>query len=236
MKTMIWGAALLAATTCLASAADFKAEQIGFTGGNVITVGTLGTFRGGLIEYAYGEGGSAAGKAAGQFVGNEGGRFVTFCIELEQTAQSSMRDYTITSLALAPTPSGGQFNPNAPGPYGSAVAVRINEVVAAAVSQGWINSDLSLGTANTNQLIGIQAAIWDAIYGPNVVTVSIEAAQTAMITLTDTYGSGARVKGLAAAISANSQDILYVVPLPPAAFAGLATLFGVAGVARLRRR
>jgi hypothetical protein len=37
-------------------------------------------------------------------------------------------------------------------------------------------------------------------------------------------------------VAGGNQDMLYVVPLPPAAFAGLATLVGVAGVARLRRR
>lgn len=235
MKNTICMAALLAATTGLAAAADFSAARTGFTGNGGITVGSLGTFSGGHIEFTYGAGGSAAGKAAGQFVGNAGDKFVTFCIELDQTASQNMLGYTIVNLASAPNPATGSSNPNAPAAYGNAIAARVNEVVAAAVAQGWINADLSLGSADANRLAGIQAAIWDAIYGPSVVTANATITGH-MNTLLANYGSGDRVKGLRAMVSDRSQDMLYVVPLPPAAFAGLATLVGVAGVARLRRR
>lgn len=235
MKSTICMAALVAATTGLAAAADFQAARSGFNGASGITVGSLGTFSGGLIEFTYGVGGSAAGKAAGQFVGNEGDKFVTFCIELDQNASQNMLGYSIVNLASAPNPATGSSNPNAPATYGNAIAGRINEVVAAAISIGWINADLSLASASTAQLAATQAAIWDAIYGPGVVTVS-GSVSTALTDLLNNVVAGARVKGLRAMVSNRSQDMLYVVPLPPAAFAGLATLVGVAGVARLRRR
>lgn len=235
MKTMMTMAALVAATSGFAAAADFSAQRTGFTGHSGITVGSLGSHSGGLIEFEYGPGGSAAGKASGQFVGNAGDSFVTFCIELDQTASTSLKNYDVVSLASAPNPATGSSNPNNPSSYGHAIAARVNEVVAAAITAGWINSDLSLGSADSYQLAGIQAAIWDAIYGPGVV--SANATITAhMNALLANYGSGDTVKGLRAMVSGNSQDMLYVVPLPPAAFAGLATLVGVAGVARLRRR
>lgn len=236
MKNTICMAALLAATTGLAAAADFQAQRTGFTGNGGITVGSLGTFSGGHIEFTYGAGGSAAGKAAGQFVGNAGDKFVTFCIELDQTASTSMRDYSIVNLAAAPNPATGSSNPNAPAAYGNAIAARVNEVVAAAISMGWINADLSLGSANSFELAATQAAIWDAIYGPGVVSVSNNNVNNALTALLGNVVAGERVKGLRAMVSDRSQDMLYVVPLPPAAFAGLATLVGVAGVARLRRR
>lgn len=236
MKSTICMAVLVAATTGLAAAADFQAARSGFNGAGGITVGSLGTFSGGLIEFTYGAGGSAAGKAAGQFVGNAGDKFVTFCIELDQTASQNMLGYTIVNLAAAPNPATGSSNPNAPAAYGNAIAARINEVVAAAISLGWINADLSLASATSAQLAATQAAIWDAIYGPGVVTASNAGVNSALTTLLGNVVAGERVKGLRAMVSSRSQDMLYVVPLPPAAFAGLATLVGVAGVARLRRR
>ncbi len=234
MKSTIYMAALVAATTGLAAAADFSAARTGFSGAGGITVGSLGTFSGGHIEFTYGAGGSN-GNGAGQFFGGAGSKFVTFCIELDQTASTSMLGYNIVNIASAPNPSTGSSNPNAPGAYGNVIATRVNEVVAAAIAQGWINADLSLASADTARLAGIQAAIWDAIYGPSVVTANATITGH-MNTLLANYGSGDRVKGLRAMVSDRSQDMLYIVPLPPAAFAGLATLVGVAGVARLRRR
>jgi len=37
-------------------------------------------------------------------------------------------------------------------------------------------------------------------------------------------------------VAENQQDMLYVVPLPPAAFAGLGMLGGIAGFRTIRRR
>jgi len=230
--------AALAVASGSTLASSYDAFRSGFDGGGGITVNGT-SYSGGLIQYTYGAGGSPAGMAAGQFVGNAGDTFVSFCIELEQFASTSMRTYTIVDLASAPDPTNtgvNNPNPNAPNSYGPGIAQRIHEVVARAIVRQWINSDLSLGSlgdTQTNRVV--QAAIWDAIFGGTTLTGNATI-QANFNDLVSQYGSGARVAGLRAAVSPNAQDHLYIVPLPPAAFAGLATLVGVAGVARLRRR
>ena len=240
MKTIVCSAALLAATSGASLAADFDAQRTGFTGVGGITVTTnLGTagYSGGLIEFTYGVGGSPAGMAAGQFVGPQGSTFNTFCIELDQGASQLMKSYDIVDLASAPNPAAGGANPNNPNAYGPTIATAIKKVVAAAIGLGWLNGDLSAASATTAQLAAIQGEIWRAVYGN--ASYSNGGVNTAATTLANTVTAGtygSSVKGLRAMVSGSSQDQLYVVPLPPAAFAGLATLAGIAGVSRLRRR
>ena len=52
----------------------------------------------------------------------------------------------------------------------------------------------------------------------------------------NTFDSSLRLNGLKAMVSEGQQDMLYVVPLPPAALAGLGMLGGIAGVRTIRRR
>lgn len=239
MKTIVSSAALLAATSGAALAGDFWAQQSGFTGVGGITVvdgdSVSHTVAGGHIEFTYGVGGSPAGMAAGQFVGPQGSTFNTFCIEIDQGA-GGLKMFDIVDLSNAPDPATGG-NPNDPNSYGNTIATNIKKVVAAAIGLGWLNSDLSAASATTQQLAAIQGEIWKAIYG-NVAYanggVSTQAGTLSSTVGLGTYGSS--VKGLRAMVASNGQDQLYVVPLPPAAFAGLATLVGIAGVARLRRR
>lgn len=238
MKNIVCSAALLAATSG-ALAADFNAQRTGFTGVGGITVTTnLGTsgYSGGHIQFTYGVGGSPAGKAAGQFVGPAGSTFNTFCIELDQGASTAMKAYDIVDLGSAPSPTGGA-NPNQPNSYGPIIANAIKKVVAAAIGENWIHEDLSVENATTAQLAAIQGEIWKAVYGNASYSnggVNTAATYLAGVVTAGTYGN--TVKGLRAMVSSSSQDQLYVVPLPPAAFAGLATLVGIAGVSRIRRR
>ncbi len=229
MKCSYMVAVALTAASGLATAADFNAQYVTFAGTGGISVNGNPTISGGLITMQYS--GGAPSQAAGQF---KGPSFTTFCIEIDQHVGS--HSYDIVSLADAPNPPTGSSNPNAPAAYGAGIAARIHEVVAAAIDAGWIQSDLALGTGTNEQLAAVQALIWDAIYGPGVVTAN--AAVTAQMTylMSSHWTAGSTVAGLRAMVSASGQDMLFVVPLPPAAFAGLATLVGVAGVARLRRR
>ena len=52
----------------------------------------------------------------------------------------------------------------------------------------------------------------------------------------ETFDSSLRLNGLKAVVAEGQQDMLYVVPLPPAAFAGLGMLGTIAGVRTIRRR
>ncbi|MCC5821690.1 MAG: hypothetical protein LAT64_00205 [Phycisphaerales bacterium] len=238
MKNIVGMTAVLAATSGLALATDFDAIYISNTPSSSVNVNG-NNFNASHIEFEYAAGsGSPAGGAAGQFVGGAGHRFNTFCIEIDQFVQGSPRTYKIVNLSSAPAPLSGANNPNPGQPYGFQIATRIQQVVAQAVAAGYINSDLSVNTVTNQQLAGIQGAIWAAIYGYGNTSASNATVQGVIDALTDNgaFTTGGSVSGLRAAVSNNAQDLLYVVPLPPAAFAGLATLFGVAGVARLRRR
>lgn len=238
MKNIVCSAALLAATSG-ALAADFNAQRTGFTGTGGITVtdgsSVVHAVSGGHIEFTYGVGGSPAAGAAGQFVGPAGSSFNTFCIELDQGASTAMKPYDIVDLASAPNPAAGGANPNAPSAYGSAIATNIRKVVASAIALGWINADLSATVLTTNaRLAAIQGEIWKAIYGN--VSYSSNSEVATLVTRVNGGLDGSHVAGLRAMVSSSAQDQLYVVPLPPAAFAGLATLVGIAGVSRIRRR
>lgn len=235
MKCSYMVAVALTAASGLATAADFNATLAGFAGTGGVVVNGNSTPGAGHITMQYDAVGYA-GAAAGQFAGGPNSTFATFCIELDQGAPGGAHGYDVVSLADAPNPPGGVSNPNAPASYGLTIAGRIHEVVASAINAGWINDDLSLGSASNIQLAAIQALIWDAIYGPGVVTAGGSVTSAMNELLTTHWVDGGRVSGLRAMVSSTGQDMLFVVPLPPAAFAGLATLVGVAGVARLRRR
>jgi hypothetical protein len=198
---------------------------------------------GGHITFTYGAGGSAQG-ATGQFQGGQGAQFSTFCIELGQFVSGSDMPFALDDLENAPNPaSGGPGNTT----YGAAIEQLINNVLAQAIAWDWIRNDLGSDTNTTTvRLAAVQAAIWAAIYGQG--NMSFVGDSTTIVqdgeTVASAYGlliaslnTDVQVTGrFIAALNGGQQDLLYVVPLPPAAFAGLATLVGVAGVARIRRR
>jgi hypothetical protein len=163
-----------------------------------------------------------------------GTRFSTFCIELSEAASSNDVVYQIMDLADAPAP--GQ-------PYGQAIADNINAVIANAVALGWIDSQLQADTQQTNYLSrmgAIQAAVWEAIGGD----IKLKSGQTssglrdayAVLMNEQTFDDSARIVGLKAMTNSGQQDMLIVVPLPPAALAGLGMLVGIGGIRSVRRR
>ncbi|MEM9374049.1 MAG: hypothetical protein AAGA55_10440, partial [Planctomycetota bacterium] len=83
-----------------------------------------------------------------------GDSFRTFCVELDELAQTGSATYDIVDLADAPSP-----DPR----YGQSVADSINAVVANAVALGWIDGQLQ-ADENQSGYLGtmgaIQAAIW----------------------------------------------------------------------------
>lgn len=164
-----------------------------------------------------------------------GSSFATFCIELRQNVGSGVVTYDIVDLSEAPLP----------GPqYAAGVGDAISAVIANAIALGWIDGRLQADSSQTNYLgrMGaIQAAIWEVTGG----VLDMNAAETssfvrsAYLELTDanTFDSSLRLSGLRALINNSRQDMLYVVPLPPAAFAGaglLAVGFGIRAWRRAR--
>ncbi len=163
-----------------------------------------------------------------------GSTFATFCVELGQHVGSGPVVYNIVSLTDAPLP----------GPsYSQSVADSVSAVVANALALGWIDSRLQ-GDSGQADYLGrmgaIQAAIWVAIGG----AVDINSSGTsgfvrdayAVLMNAQTFDSSLRMTGLRALTNASRQDMLYVVPLPPAAFAGLGMLAVGFGVRAVRRR
>lgn len=241
MKYNVLMAATLSAAAGLASASSFTVDRdnsLDALSGGISVFGVGRT--GGHIGLVYNPD-PAPGTGSGQFAS---GSFATFCIELDQTAGGGT--YKIVSLANAPDPVGGGANPNNPNAYGNAIAARIGVAVRAGIDAGWIASDLSLitsgdSTLDARRMATLQAAIWEAIYDTGSfdrTTGDVLTTNNNLNTLWDqlNFNNSGQVAGLRAMVSAGRQDQLYIVPLPPAAFAGLATLVGVAGVARLRRR
>lgn len=223
------------AGSCGLAIAGFDAEHTGFAGvSGGVNINNTGS--GGFINMNFDAGHNiftytdmGGDRGAGQFAG---GSFATFCVELQNTLSGS-RSYDIDSIQNGPNPSPGSGGPQ----YDSADEAEVNAVVAAAIRLGWINSDLSAGAnATDTRLAAIQGQVWKVVLDNSVVTGN-GAVATAMSDLQAEIAMdpSATVAGLRAMLNADTQDQLFVVPLPTAAFAGLITLGGLAGVKRLRR-
>jgi len=163
-----------------------------------------------------------------------GSSFRTFCVEIAEVASVGSATYDIVGVADAPNPGA---------PYGQAVADRVSAIVANAAALGWIDGHLQ---ADENQagylgkMGAIQAAIWEAVGG----TLSLNSSQTSdelafyYLALMDaqSFDDSLRMRNLRAVVAPGQQDMLYVVPLPPAAWAGAGLLAVGFGVRTLRRR
>ncbi len=163
-----------------------------------------------------------------------GQTFRTFCIELAEAAQTDTATYEIVDLADAPAPGV---------PYGQAVADEINAIVANAVAQGWMDKRLQADAGQTDYLAkmgAVQAAIWEALGGDirlNSGRTSDELAYYYGVLMNEqTFDDEARIDGLRAVVAGGQQDMLYVVPLPPAVLGGAGLLLGLGGLRVARRR
>ena len=229
--------AVLAVSSGMAMA-DFKAAFTQLTGisgaihvDNTATGGSVNrNFSAGHFGFAYADVDGQRGN--GQF---SGGSFETFCIEL-QAVQGGVHTYDVTDIENGPNPAPGEGGPA----YDAADQAEVMAVVSAAVDMGWINNDLSTASATLDQLAAIQGMIWKMVLDDAVVEAA--AGQTdvaaAMADIQDyldnnTWGTMSNLKAM---LNPDSQDQLFIVPLPTAAFAGLITLGGVAGFSRIRRR
>lgn len=224
MKTSIAMFAVCVATG-LAAADSVDATFTGVAGGHHATQLRVGhgTYYAGHMNHTI-----LSGDRAGE-------TFATFCIDFAETAHRDRNtSYEIVDIADAPMPGT---------PYGQEIADRINAVVANAEALGWIDDQLQADTNQHNYLAkmgAIQAAIWEAFGSP----VNIDSRRTSnslehyynVLTDDNTFDSSLRLNGLRAMVSEGQQDMLYVVPLPPAALAGLGMLGGIAGVRTIRRR
>lgn len=224
MKNTLTIAALCAVTAGTAMADSVDVRYTGIAGGSSAMHLQVegGTYYAGHMNHEF-----TSGARSGE-------RFSSFCIDFAEHANTSGATYQIVEIAEAPMPGA---------PYGQTIADRINAVVANAAALGWIDNKLQADTAQTDYLAkmgAIQAAVWEAFGSDIEVNNSRTTNSLASYynTLMDdqTFDSSLRLNGLKAIVAEGQQDMLYVVPLPPAAFAGLGMLGSIAGVRTLRRR
>ncbi len=143
--------------------------------------------------------------------------------------------YEIVNLADAPNPGSD---------YGQAKADAVSAIVANAFAMGWIDdrmqavsSDASLNLARMG---AIQAAIWEALghdFQENSSSTSNALRDRYADLLNEnSFDADLRMHGLRAVVAAGQQDMLYIVPLPTAAWAGMGMLGLCMGVRTIRRR
>ncbi len=215
---------VLAAGSSLAMADTIDARYVQIAGGSGATHLRVGgtTYYAGHMMHEY-----TSGARSGQ-------QFASFCIDLGEVAVNSPKGYQLVDLADAPMPGTA---------YGQLIADKINAVVANAVALGWIDNKLQADSGQVGYLAkmgAIQAAIWQAVGG----NVQLNASQTnaslrnyhAVLMNEATFDHEARIGGLKAMVAPGAQDMLYVVPLPPAAFAGAGLLAAGLGMRAVRRR
>lgn len=217
--------------------ADFEAEYVGIHGLGTVHIDNTASggsinhdFAAGQLEFAYTNSANDGGQRGnGQFAS---GSFNTFCIELQNIAPGA-HVYDVDSISNGPNPAPGAGGPA----YDSADEAEVNAVVAAAIRLGWINADLSRNAGTDVQMAAIQGQIWKVVLDNSVVTGNfVVGTEMAVLAAEVANDPTATVPLLRAMLNADSQDQLYIVPLPTAAFAGLITLGGLGGISRLRRR
>lgn len=217
-------AIICASATGMAMADSVDVRYTGIAGGSSASHLRVegGTYYAGHMNHEF-TSGSRAGDS-----------FASFCIDFAESANTSGATYQIVDIADAPMPGT---------PYGQTISDRINAVVANAAELGWIDSRLQADTNQTDYLAkmgAIQAAVWEA-FGSDV---QIDSSRTSnslasyynILMDTQTFDNSLRLRNLKAIVANNQQDMLYVVPLPSAAMAGLGLLGGIAGVRTVRRR
>lgn len=185
------------------------------------------------------------------------GAFRTFCIEINQQVLGSGQTATYNIVDLSEAP-----NPGLPGSgdtFSTTVVDRIHAVLRAAMNLDWIDGKLQGDTGSTNiTQAAIQLAIWESIWenqnttvasltlasGDSRATIDSESAAVhnalgtlfaAASALMLQNGNDYHIDGLKALTNSTYQDQLVVVPLPPAAWAGLGLLGLTFGVHRLRK-
>lgn len=224
MKKGIAIAMVCASAASIASADSIDVRYTGIAGGSS------------AMQLKVGSGTYYAGHMNHQFTSgsNAGDRFSSFCIDFSERANTSGATYQIVDIADAPMPGT---------PYGQVIAGKINAVVANAAALGWIDNRLQADTEQSDYLAkmgAIQAAVWEA-FGSDVKIGSSRTSNALenyynILMDDNSFDSSLRLNGLKAIVAEGQQDMLYVVPLPPAAFAGLGMLGGIAGIRTIRRR
>lgn len=263
MTKKIASMAIIAIAGSVASADSIGSFEMKYNGGGMLRSGlnyqAIESTSGGNVTHAS----SVAGELKHQTRNRTGAAtslpqyLSSFCIELGQFTQSGYNDFEVVSIIEAPNPESNGPGDNA---YGADVQRRIHAVVRSAIDAGYIDARLQPASGTTSaEMAAVQLGIWEAIWETssdfdlsngnstlqghnfgatnalNTALASLSLSATNYIALEASDFGVFKVNGLVALTSANAQDQLAIVPLPPAAFAGLG-LLGAAGVVRRLRK
>ncbi len=198
-----------------------------------------GTNGGGEFRVTQFTGSEIGTPAMASGVGVAGGLFQTFCLETNESLSfSTALDWSVASYANAGGFSGG---PNDP----------LDARTAYLYSHFWNGTlsdyDYTTGTGRTASATALQLAIWrlEGEIQPGSLTTAYAGnvqAQAWVAEATSAFNDGSwttignvRVLNLTEN-GANRQSLLVMVPLPPAAWLGLALLGGIGATQLVRRR
>jgi len=234
MMCSVMGAVLAvagAASVANADTMDLRFVATGYGKNIHVDIGleSFNCFAGGLIH--------KGSNGTGSLVGLQG-NYTTFCTDLTQEVSSAGTEYTLAPITNLPVTIGYPA-------MGAGKAQKVYDLYAAANGRQY-SPDGNWGAA-------FQIALWEIIYdgggSPNALTTgavkfrgtdgsALSTDISSKITeLFNLLGSNSSQTGLIGLSSPCAQDqILQVVPLPPAAWAGLATLGGVFVARRVRGR
>lgn len=201
--------------------------------------------------------------AAAQFAGSN---IYTFCMDRNPAQSvpngQTPPTFTLGAVTDAPNPtSGNASNPNSR--YTADQQRRLNAVMTAARNAGYLNNlGQFVALSNANAASAIQVLVWESLWEANPIGTPVTGATwnlttgnfqvtsgwsnissivasliTSATSIYNNASSPILVRSLISGGTATSgQDQAVMVPLPPAAFAGLGTLAGVIGLGYIRRR
>ncbi len=190
------------------------------------------------------------------------GTYATFCVD-NKNATGTATSFELREVTNAPRSTAGNYG-NPGNPYTAMQAKRLAAVVKAAQDLGRMGSRgefITTGTDDNLWSAAIQLAVWESLWestngagwdlaggtfvlnSTNGTSNNVRNRFNTLIASATTFfntnnvAGGVRVlAGTRGTTNETAQDQLVIVPLPPAAWAGLGALAGVMGVGYVRRR
>lgn len=176
----------------------------------------------------------------------------TFCVDILESVDSRWRTMEVRDLGSVPVDE-NQLT----GTFADSRVQRLGQLYNYGMMNGllnagggWANGDVgntAAGNTNRDQAAAWQLLVWELAFGDADVSnwdeagaLRVAGVSASVRNFFSTFRDAARnvdaLTGLRAASRGRVQDQLVVIPLPPAAYAGMGLLGAVIGVSYIRRR